>query len=246
MIKSNDINIQTSLDNSSGYSFLIGLSMLYMSIMICNAVLTNRYVGSDELFVLGGSFTSPFIFILDDIIAEIYGYKIARNVILFGFAAQTVFTCICQIVNMAPAPALFQEHYAYSSILGLSLVRINFSGFIAYISANLLNSYILTRWKRLLKGRYFWLRSMGSSIFSEGLYSTFAILMMEVNTIPLNNVFKVIIISFAIKALCNILFAWPANILVDYIKRITGIDVYDFPSNFTPFKYLNAKRKNIK
>jgi hypothetical protein len=35
-----------------------------------------------------------------------------------------------------------------------------------------------------------------------------------------------------------------ANLLVNYIKKITGIDVYDFPKNFTPFKYSNTDEKN--
>ena len=62
--------------------------------MLCNAILTNRYIGGESLFVLGGTFTSPFVFILDDIIAEIYGYKITRAVILTGFFSQTLFIII--------------------------------------------------------------------------------------------------------------------------------------------------------
>jgi uncharacterized integral membrane protein (TIGR00697 family) len=213
-----------------------------MSIMLCNAILTNRYVGYDAFFILGGTFTSPFIFILDDIIAEIYGYKIARCVILTGFAAQTLFVIICQLIVMAPSPAHFKDEAVYAQILGTSLLRINISGFIAYIIANLLNSYILTRWKILLKGRKFWLRSLCSSTFSEALYSFIAILMMEIYSIPLNNVLKVVIISYLIKATYSLIFAAPANLLVNYIKNQTGIDVYDFPQKFTPFKYLRLNR----
>ena len=33
----------TAIDNPSGYFFIIFLSMVYLSIMLCNAVLTNRY-----------------------------------------------------------------------------------------------------------------------------------------------------------------------------------------------------------
>ncbi|MDF1678055.1 MAG: putative molybdenum carrier protein [Legionellaceae bacterium] len=71
-----------SMNNPYAYSVLALISMFYMSIMLCNAVLTNRYIGTDALFVLGGTFTSPLVFILDDIITEIYGYKIARSVII--------------------------------------------------------------------------------------------------------------------------------------------------------------------
>ena len=225
------------IENPQGYKVLMCISMIYMSIMLCNAILTNRYIGTDLLFVLGGSFTSPLLFILDDIIAEIYGYKIARAVIITGFLAQSFFVLVCQIVLLAPSPSFSHHQDSYNYVLGLSLLRINVSGFIAYIFANLGNSYILTRWKVLLKGRHFWLRSIGSSTFSEMLYSFIAILMMQFASIPLREILKVAAISFSIKAIYSIVLAFPAHILVNHLKRITGIDVYDFPKKFTPFKY---------
>ncbi|HLB41922.1 MAG TPA: queuosine precursor transporter [Gammaproteobacteria bacterium] len=231
---------ELSLHNPLGYLFIVILSMVYMSIMLCNAVLTNRYIGNEEMFVLGGTLTSPFVFILDDIIAEIYGYKMARNVILSGFAAQTVFVLICYLVVTSPYPSFFREKDAYYNILGPSLLRINISGFAAYITANLINSYIITRWKILVKGKYFWLRSVGSSTFAEILYTFLAIILMELNSISLTDILRVASISFIIKLTYSATFAAPANLLVNYIKQKTGIDVYDFPKNLTPFKYKST------
>jgi uncharacterized PurR-regulated membrane protein YhhQ (DUF165 family) len=88
---------------------------------------------------------------LDDIIAEIYGYKITRYVILCGFAAQTLFALICQFVLLTPHPSFFKEQLSYAYILDPAFLRIDISGFAAYIIANLVNSYIITRWKVLLK-----------------------------------------------------------------------------------------------
>ena len=77
--------IYSTLKNPAGYKFLLFISMFYMSVMLLNAVMTNRYIGTDSFFLLGGVFVSPFLFVLDDIIAEIFGYKITRMVILSGF-----------------------------------------------------------------------------------------------------------------------------------------------------------------
>src|SRR3990167_8399030 len=184
------------LNNPAGYKVLILISMLYMSIMLCNAILTNRYIGTNALFVLGGTFTSPFIFILDDIIAEIYGYKITRFIIITGFICQTGFALLSGLVTALPHPTFFKESSAYTHILGSSLLRIDISGFLAYITANLINSYIITRWKVLLKGKRFWLRSISSSAFSEALYSFIAILMMELQSVSLQNIFKIIFLSY--------------------------------------------------
>lgn len=109
-----------------GYKYLIFFSMLYMSIMICNAILTNRYVSlSQNIFVLGGTLTSPLIFIIGDIVAEIFGYKVARQMIPCGFACQALFSIICQLVVLAPYPAFFKNYYAYSFVFNQLLYIVN-------------------------------------------------------------------------------------------------------------------------
>lgn len=232
--------ISASFNPLAGYRYLIFFSMLYMSIMICNAILTNRYISlSSELFVLGGTLTSPFIFILGDIIAEIFGYKVAKQIIWCGFACQAIFAIICEVVSRAPYPLFFKDYQAYSLIFG-QLLYIVMSSFIAFIISGLINIYIITRWKVLLQGRYFWLRSLGSSTIAEALYSAIAILMMEIGSIPLNNIWKVILISYLIKVTYSVIFAWPGNLIVNYIKSTAKIDVYDYPENYNPFK----KNKN--
>lgn len=180
----------------AGYKYLVFFSMLYMSIMICNVILTDRYVSlSKDIFVLGGTMTSPLIFILGDIIAELFGYKVAKQVIWCGFSCQAVFAIICELVTRAPYPAFFKDYYAYSFVFG-PLLYLVMSSFVAFIISGLINIHIITRWKFLLRGRYFWLRSLGSSTIAEALYSVIAIMMMEVGSIPLPNIWRVILCVF--------------------------------------------------
>ena len=107
-----------SISNPIGYKILTLISMLYFSFMVLSVILTNRYVGIDEFFILGGTLISPLIFILDDIIAEIYGYKITRFMIFAGFVLQTIFVLICQAILLLPYPYLFEEFHSYNYILG--------------------------------------------------------------------------------------------------------------------------------
>lgn len=234
-----------SVSQSENYNVLITLSMLYMSIMLLNAILTNRYIGTNSYFLLGGAFISPFLFILDDIIAEIYGYKMIRTVIISGFLSQTLFALISLIIVNTHYPSFFKEAHAYHYILGLSFLRIDLSSFLAYIIANLINAQILTRWKMLLKGRKFWLRSMGSSILSEGIYSLIAVFMIEIFSIPTYNLLKIILIIYFIKISCTIILTTPSSILVYYLKILTKTDVYDLPNTFTPFEHKIVYDKSI-
>lgn len=235
-------NSYSVTNNPLGYQCLVLLSMLYVALMLCNAILTNRYLGGDNLYVLGGTLTSPFVFLLDNVIAELYGFKMTRSVIFFGIIAQSFFVVICLMVTHAPQPSFFTGNESYSQILGWPLLRIHLSGCIAYLFAMLLNSRILTQWKVLHKGEKFWLRCLGACTISEALYSFIAILLMELNSIPLGYILKVVVISYLIKMGYNLILSFPSQLLVNHIRNITGIDVYDFDVRFTPIAYQQIYR----
>lgn len=50
--KLNQEYTKSVVNNPAGYKFLTLISMTYVSLMIGNAVLTNRGIGTDTLFVL--------------------------------------------------------------------------------------------------------------------------------------------------------------------------------------------------
>jgi len=51
--------------------------------------------------------------------------------------------------------------------------------------------------------------------------------MMQLNSIRLQDILQVVVLSFQINATYSIVLAWPANVFVGYIKRKTGIDSFD-------------------
>ncbi|OGT36246.1 MAG: hypothetical protein A3F11_06815 [Gammaproteobacteria bacterium RIFCSPHIGHO2_12_FULL_37_14] len=219
--------------NSKQVACLIFFSMLYMSVMIANAVLTKKWISIGPYFVFGGAFVSPFLFIFGDIIAELFGCDLMKKIILFGFICQTIFAIIVQSMIQTPVPAIWHEQYSFSFVFD-SIVRINLSSFIAYFVASIMNVVIITRWKAMVHGKYFWLRSIGASTIAEACYSAIAILMIGFGSLSFSTMLSVIAISYAIKLLSSIVFAYPANILINYIKSNYKIDVYD-SINYNPF-----------
>ena len=143
-----------------------------------------------------------------------------------GFFCQVLFALICKFIDQSPYPAFFKNYAAYHLIFG-QLIYIVMSSFLAFLISNLINIHIITKWKILLQGKYFWLRSLGSSTIAEALYSAIAILMMEIGSISLRSIWKVILISYLIKVTYSIIFAGPGNLLVNYIKHKSKIDIYD-------------------
>ena len=156
---------------------------------------------------------------------------------------QTIFVILCQLVIQSPAPIFFHENIFYSKLLGTDLIRIHLSNCVAYVFAILINTKILTQWKVLLQGKKFWLRSIGSNAISEALYSFIAIILMELQSTPLTQIFKVLAISYLIKLSYSIILVYPLQITINIIRNITGIDVYDFDYKFIPSKHYRIAQE---
>lgn len=213
---------------------LIFFAMIYLGIMISNAVLTGKWISLGKYFVFGGAFVSPLLFILGDIIAEIFGYSVAKKIIWFGFISQTVFALIIQLMLHTPSPSNWYEQHSFSHVLG-PLLRIDMSGFLAFMVSGMINIFFITKWKILLKGQFFWLRSIGSSTIAEGCYSALAILMIGFGDLPFSIMLQIIVITYIIKITYSILLAYPGNILVNYIRHKFEIDIYETNNSINPF-----------
>lgn len=227
-------NYIKKLDDISlrGFSVLLYFCMFYMSIMLFSAIFTDRYIGYDAIFVLGGSFTSPLFFIISDIVAEIYGSKITHRMIFAGFLFQTLFSIFCQFVIRSPSPNL-SKFNIYFFIVFNPLLTINLKSFFAYIISSLINVRIITRWKILTQGKNFWIRSLGSSTISEALYSLIAIITMEIFSLSMSHVIKIVLASYSIKLIFSAIISKPAEKLVDFLKIYTKIDISE-EDKFTP------------
>ncbi len=106
---------------------------------------------------------------------------------------------------------------------------------------NLVNSYIITKWKVLVRGRYFWKRSIGSSTIAEALYSLIAVVMIKFGSLPSRDLLKIIITIYLVKVLTTLVFAMPSQWFVNYFKRRIGIDVYEAPITFSGDRFKRIK-----
>ena len=208
----------------SKYYYLVFFCMLYMAIMLFNIIFTNRYVElTDKYYVLGGTLTSPLVFILGDIITELYGYRVIRCIIFCGFFSQTLFSLMSSFIIHSNYPSFWTGANSFNFVFG-PLVYLNFSSFVAFVISNLVNAKILIRLKVLMTGKYFSVRSFSSSTIAEALYSAIAIFMMQINHIQVSSILNIIILSYLIKAMYSLVLAYPGQFLVDFIKKSTGID----------------------
>lgn len=87
-------------------------------------------------------------------------------------------------------------------------------------------------------GKHFWLRSIGSSAIGETTYSILNIWPILLGSLELSKLPMIIFWSFSLKIIYTIILAYPASLLVQLLKKIDGINVYDYGTHFNPFKKI--------
>ncbi|MCD6048594.1 MAG: hypothetical protein K0S08_2241 [Gammaproteobacteria bacterium] len=211
------------------YKHLPFLSMLVLTIMFLDAVLEYKPLQMPFGTMMASSFVFPLWFILTDIITEIYGPKISKKVLWSAFTCQLIISIVTTILIRQKSPATWMNQSAYDLILG-HLPRITLSNFISIMLSGYININLLAKWQRLLKGKYFWLRSIGASFIAELLYSSIAVTLIGYQIFTLHQISTMILWSCAMKITYSTILAAPATLLVAWLKESEGIQ-FEFEKN---------------
>jgi uncharacterized integral membrane protein (TIGR00697 family) len=218
---------------NSKYIPIIG--MLYISLILCPSLLGYKLVQAPYGSVLSAaSLISPFWFLLVDVIAEVYGYQFSVKIFISAVICEILVAAICYGGIYLPSPVTWHNQAAFDLILG-NLPRIFFFQILGVSLSWIVNIYILTRWKFIWRGRYFWLRSLGASGIAEILFTLISVPLTLLGKMSVKNVLSIVILSIFLKLIILVIFSGPANILTYILKKNEKIDVYDNMGKFNPF-----------
>jgi len=115
-------------------------------------------------------FAFPIVFLMTDVIGEVYGKEIARRFVLMGFSSLVIFLVFNLVANLLPASPDFYQKEAYDQIFSLSL-RFTIASLFAYIIGEYQDVLSFFFFKAKFGGRLFWLRSNLSNLWSQFLDS---------------------------------------------------------------------------
>jgi len=178
----------------------------------------------------------PVSYVIGDVLTEVYGYARARRVIWAGTVAVLFMAFMSWVVVALPPAPSWGNQAAYVTIFG-QVPRIVLASVCAFWVGEFVNSYVLARMKLLTKGRMLWSRTIGSTIAGEGIDSLIfyplAFLGAEGWTTAL--VIQVLFTQWALKVAWEVLLTPVTYIVVGFLKRREGVDVYDEGTDFTPF-----------
>lgn len=213
---------------------------MLLGILFCTCLIVSNLMAA-KIFVAGGITLSaavllfPVSYVLNDCIAEVWGYRKARLIIWAGFAMNFFVMAVFQLAVALP-PAPFWEgapHFDY--IFGLA-PRLAAASFVAFLAGSFVNAYVMSRMKLATGGRHFSVRAVVSTLFGEGVDSLIFFPCAYLGLLPLREMFVVMAAEVALKVLFEIVALPLTRRVVKSIKRIEGVDVFDEGISYNPLK----------
>ena len=215
------------------------LGILFNVCLIAANLLETEVIQVGSLTVTAGLLVFPISYIINDCIAEVWGFKKARLIIWSGFAMNFFVVGLGLIAVAIPAAPFWEGEEHFDFVFGMA-PRIVAASLMAFLVGSFLNAYVMSKMKIASQGRNFSARAILSTIVGEtadsliffpvafgGIIAWKELLIMMGLQIVLKSMYEVIILPVTIR-------------VVKVIKKVDGSDVYD-----TNISYNVLKVKDI-
>lgn len=203
------------LNKTELFAILTGIAT--STLIISNILAFKTFMFFD--FILPcGVLIFPIIYIVNDILAEIYGFKKARHVIYLGFVMNLVAVIVYNIAIMLPAPVFFEGSEAFAMVLSNSF-RVLLASFMAYLFGSILNAYVMSYLKQKAE-KYLFIRCIVSTICGEGLDAILFITIAFYGAMPLTSLIMMIFTQATFKTVYEIIVYPLTKVIINYIKKL--------------------------
>lgn len=228
------------LDKVQNFNLLHHKFILILSVLYINVIILSNTIGGKLTVLFGFHFPAvlyvfPVTFILSDILTEVYGYTITKNIIWLGFLTNLITVFAIFLVGITPASVYWDHQDSYYHIFNTSY-RISLASFLAYIGGEFLNAYLLSNLKKLTNGKYMWARIMIASAISDFADSLIFCTIAFILLLPIVDVWKMIMIQVCFKMFYELLASPMTCKICKYIKSYESIDVYDYGVKYNPLR----------
>jgi uncharacterized integral membrane protein (TIGR00697 family) len=214
----------------------------FVTVLICSNLIGPAKIAQADLPLIGtvsfgaGVLFFPISYVFGDILTEVYGYARSRRVIWAGFGGLTFAAVMAAVVVWLPPAPFWKNQSAYEIAFG-STWRIAGASLIAFLCGEFVNSFVLAKMKILTQGRWLWTRTIGSTIFGEGVDSLlfYPLAFWGSGLIPDEKLPQIMLVQFITKVAVEVVATPITYAVVGWLKRAEREDYYDRNTDFNPF-----------
>lgn len=208
-------------------------------LLISNVTAGAKFVQVGVFTLSAATFLFPLSFIFGDIFTEVYGYAQSRKVIWTGFGSLVLMSVYLWLIQVAPAPAFWQNQAAFDSIFG-AVPRVVFASMSAYFCGEFCNSVVLSKmkyWARGKRGASQAWRFILSTIVGEGVDSLVFFTVAFAGVLAWGDLWWTMGSAYLFKVGIEIIMTPLSTRFSNWVKKVEGVDQIDRPAEtrYNPF-----------
>ena len=190
----------------------------FVGSLIISNILAVKMVAIGPFVFDGGTLLFPFSYIISDVLAEVILF-VNMNIMIIAFL---------------PAESSWGLQQAYDSIL-MQVPRITLGSACGYLAGNYSNSVFLSLIKIKTKGKFLFLRTIGSTLIGELLDSFVFVAIAFFGLYDIKVLLIMALSNYAFKTAIEIVFTPITYKVVAAVKQKEQLDTYDYDVNYNPF-----------
>ena len=205
----------------STYPILVGA---FVGLLLISNIAAVKPIGLFDLplvgylVVDGGAFLFPLVYVVGDILSEVYGFRATRRAIVLGFAMAVLAALTFWVVQLSPPLDGWGNQAAYESILGF-VPRIVLASVCGFLIGQFLNAWVLVRIKERTKERRLWVRLIGSTAVGELADTIVFCTIAFAGIITGTDFVKYVVIGYVYKTLIEVVLLPVTYPLIGWVKR---------------------------
>lgn len=176
--------------------------------------------------ITAGMLVFPISYIINDCIAEVWGFKRITLIIWIAFLMNFMVVAIGLLAVHLPAASFWDGAEHFNFVFGFA-PRIVFASLLAFLAGSFANAYVISKMKILHRGNHFSLRAIVSTFIGETIDSIIFFPIAFGGIIPFNDLLSLMITQIIMKSMYEVVVLPITIRLVKSLKRIENSDVYD-------------------
>ena len=217
----------------------VSLSFMLMGILFCVCLIAANLLETKVIEVCGLSLTCgllvfPISYIINDCIAEVWGFEKARIIIWSGFAMNFFVVALGLIAVQLPAAPFWEGEAHFNFVFGMA-PRIVVGSLLAFLVGSFLNAYVMSKMKLRNQGRYFSLRAIASTLVGETADSFIFFPIAFWGVIGAKELAGMMAAQIVLKSLYEVLVLPLTIRVVKAVKRMEDTDVFDEGISYSIF-----------
>ena len=211
------------------------LTVVFTTCLLISNLVASKIVVLASVAVPVGIFLFPITYIINDVIAEVWGFRKARLMIWLAFGMNFFAVLFYQFAVALPPAPFWSGQEAFNTILSQT-PRIAVASLMAFLAGSFLNAYVMSKMKVAMNGSKFSVRAIASTMAGEAADSVIFISIAFWGILTAHQLVMMIITQALLKTLYEIIILPITQRVVVYIKRKEQTDVYDTDVSYSIWK----------